>query len=262
MSSNRFTLRIAGALALALVCCAAPQMAPSAAAHETGARPLSVVEFYTAQGCDPCRPANASLAALASSNDVLILTFPVAHWDYLGWRDTFARPEFSARQRAYATALGLRGLPTPQIVVNGTRAESGAGAIRVREVITASAPLSQASVSARQVAGGRMAFVVDAGPPRRQPADIWLVSFDPRPVAVTPQRGENAGEPVLHRNVVRAVRHIGSWTGAAQSLAVDCALSCAAIVQEPHGGPVLGVALHHSPPAASAGGAATTAQRR
>lgn len=262
MSSPRFTLRTIATLALAIAYCVAPLAAPSAAATELGSKPVSVVEFYTAQGCDPCRPANASLAALDSAGDVLILTFPVAHWDYLGWRDTFARPEFTARQRAYAVAMGQRGLKTPQIVVNGARAESGAGAVRVHEVVAAAPTIRHAGVSVRPVSARRVTFVVEAGPTQRQPADIWLIGFDPRPIAVTPQRGENAGEPVLHRNVVRELRRVGSWTGAAHSVEVECAQSCVAIVQEPRGGPLLGVALHHPSPAMGASASAVSAQRR
>ena len=59
------------------------------------------------------------MADLAARKDVLALTFPVDYWDYLGWKDTFAQPQFSARQRAYMKAAGLRDVYTPQVVVDG-----------------------------------------------------------------------------------------------------------------------------------------------
>ncbi len=85
------------------------------------ARPPVVVELYTAQGCGSCREANVFLDKLAERPGVLALTFPVDYWDYLGWSDTFARPEFAARQKAYVARLELREPYTPQVVVDGRR---------------------------------------------------------------------------------------------------------------------------------------------
>ena len=84
----------------------------------TAKRPV-VVELFTSQGCGACTRANALVADLAERPDVLALTFPVDYWDYLGWKDTFARPEFSARQRAYMKAAGQREVYTPQVVIDG-----------------------------------------------------------------------------------------------------------------------------------------------
>ena len=44
---------------------------------------------------------------------------PVDYWDYLGWKDTFGSPAFSARQRGYALKRGDGNVYTPQLVVNG-----------------------------------------------------------------------------------------------------------------------------------------------
>ncbi len=47
------------------------------------------------------------------------VAFHVDYWDRLGWRDRFARPEFSARQQRYAAAWGGDSVYTPGFVVNG-----------------------------------------------------------------------------------------------------------------------------------------------
>jgi len=39
--------------------------------------------------------------------------------DQLGWKDSFAIPAFTRRQRDYATALGHDNVWTPQMVING-----------------------------------------------------------------------------------------------------------------------------------------------
>src|SRR6185369_15752979 len=88
---------------------------PAAAA----AKPPVVVELYTAQGCASCSEANVYAAKLAERPGVLVLTFPVDYWDYLGWSDTFAKPEYAERQKAYVAKLSLREPYTPQIVVDG-----------------------------------------------------------------------------------------------------------------------------------------------
>ncbi len=65
-----------------------------------------VVELFTSQGCSSCPPADLALAQVADRADVIALSFGVTYWDELGWKDTFARPEFTARQTAYSRRLG------------------------------------------------------------------------------------------------------------------------------------------------------------
>src|SRR5690242_5193080 len=63
----------------------------------------AVVELYTSQGCSSCPPADALLGQLAHERpDLVALSFPVDIWDYIGWKDTLAKPEFTARQKHYA----------------------------------------------------------------------------------------------------------------------------------------------------------------
>jgi hypothetical protein len=49
-------------------------------------------------------------SALKSSSDLWKKAVPVAfhvdYWDHLGWRDRFAKPEFTSRQHRYAAAWG------------------------------------------------------------------------------------------------------------------------------------------------------------
>ena len=117
-----------------------------ATAHPAQSAPLTVVELFTSQGCSSCPPANASLAAVASRPDVLALSFGVTYWDYLGWKDTFAKPQFTDRQVAYEAGLGHGGPFTPQIVVNGARDTVGNVQADVEHLI-AGARLSGPAIS-------------------------------------------------------------------------------------------------------------------
>ena len=78
-----------------------------------------VVELFTSQGCSSCPPADALLRKLAEEEDVIALALHVDYWDYLGWKDSFATPKFTARQRAYAKKARSRSIYTPQMVVQG-----------------------------------------------------------------------------------------------------------------------------------------------
>jgi len=78
-----------------------------------------VVELFTSQGCSSCPPANTNLIAISNRKDVLALSFSVTYWDYLGWKDTYGKPEFTERQAAYEPPLRQASPYTPQMVFNG-----------------------------------------------------------------------------------------------------------------------------------------------
>src|SRR5690606_18419385 len=109
-------VRFTAVVLIALAAAALP-----ARAQTQGERAQMVVELYTSQGCTQCPRANRLLGMFSRDDGVLALTFPVGIWDYLGWHDTFAQPEFAERQRSYSQTLRVRGRFTPQLVVNGAR---------------------------------------------------------------------------------------------------------------------------------------------
>ena len=81
-------------------------------------RPV-VVELFTSQGCSSCPPADAFLHELSQRDDVIALALHVDYWDYIGWKDIFAQPAFTKRQKAYAKAGGRRSVYTPQMIIGG-----------------------------------------------------------------------------------------------------------------------------------------------
>lgn len=78
-----------------------------------------VVELYTSQGCSSCPPADALLHQLAQRDDVIPLALHVDYWDYIGWKDRFAKPAFSLRQRSLKQNGQTESVYTPQFVFNG-----------------------------------------------------------------------------------------------------------------------------------------------
>jgi hypothetical protein len=65
------------------------------------AEPRNVVALFTSQGCSSCPAADKLLGELAKDPSVIALSLPVDYWDYLGWKDTLASPQYTAKQRAY-----------------------------------------------------------------------------------------------------------------------------------------------------------------
>ena len=208
------------------------------------ARPPVLVELFTAQGCGSCDDANPYFLKLAERPGVLALTFSVDYWDYLGWTDTFAKPAFAERQRAYVTRLGLREPYTPQVIVNGHEETQGLKNAEVDRLVreAAAAPRNPPDVA---FIGPRRVDVGSGRAPRGG-ADVWLVRYDPREVEVAVKAGDNRGETLVQRNVVRQIDRLGSWTGKPRAFRIPPAegegLRMALVVQHPHGGRIVTVA--------------------
>lgn len=232
------TLAAAASLALAL-------FAPAANAQSRQAD--VVVELYTSQGCRQCPRANRLLGMFAREEATLALTFPVGMWDYLGWHDTLARREFSERQRALSRTLGTRGRYTPQLIFNGDDEESASYWDEARTAIELAreTPLSRIPAIAitqleRNAARINIGAAARAG---NAAADVWVITFDPRPVGVYVGAGVNQYRTIYHYNLVRALVQVGTWEG--QPLTFErerCTPRCAVIVQEPNGGPIIAAA--------------------
>lgn len=183
-----------------------------------------VVELFTSQGCSACPPAEEVLGELAGRDDVLALEFHVDYWDYIGWRDPFAKPEFTDRQRLYQTALNQRFVFTPQVIINGQEHEVGSRRMKVERKINAAAGLRDerfhgpAGPVLMLTSFGETGMIVEvqAGVHKDLFAaggfDLYFVAFDhAHTTHVT--RGENAGKSLTNHNVVRMMRNLGQWNG-------------------------------------------------
>ena len=90
---------------------------------ESKGQPPLLVELYTSEGCSSCPPADKKAGQLLNRQDlwtgIVPVVFHVDYWDYLGWKDKFAQPAFSARQRQLKSSGQLRAVYTPGWVVDG-----------------------------------------------------------------------------------------------------------------------------------------------
>ena len=204
-----------------------------------------VVELFSSQGCNSCPPGDSLLGELRSRPGVLALTFHVDYWDYLGWKDTLAGPDFSQRQYDYAKARGDMDVYTPQMIVNGAKQMVGSQRSEVFAV------LEQSRIKAWPVGLGILdrgrELVIDAGAGSGE-ATLWVMPILDR-VSVKIEKGEMAGREVTYSNVVRRLVPAAMWTGSAtkvalpkDSLLTPDATGCVALLQKGKVGPVLGAA--------------------
>jgi len=226
---------------------------PAAAEHP----PFALVELYTSEGCSSCPPADRLLGELAAEHreGVVVVAFHVDFWDYLGWRDRFASPEFSDRLRAYGR-LGDGRVFTPEIVVNGRWALVGSDESRVRDAVARGLAEPASARLALDVAPGRSSDELTVRPLTADAPATTLVSVAVvEDGLVTPvRRGENANRQLRHERVVRAFDEapLRSATGSGLRLRLpdDLNRTKAEIVawlsREP-GGPVLAVAAAPMP---------------
>jgi hypothetical protein len=200
----------------------------------------TVVELFQSQGCSSCPPAIANVNGIADRPEILALTFAVTYWDQLGWKDTFAKPEFTDRERDYART-GVSQFATPQTVINGRASVNGGNRAQLVAAIRANdrGPAGPAiSASGGKVTIGKAAT--------SQPATIWLVRYDVRSLSVPIRAGENGGRTLVHRNVVRSLVAIGTWKGVPMTATIpansDPNLRSAILVQVGRGGSIIAAA--------------------
>ena len=208
----------------------------SAALADT--KPVTVVELFQSQGCSDCPPANANLMALSDRSDLLTLSFGVTYWDQLGWKDTFASPQYTARQWDYAHAFHRTEVFTPEVVVNGRADVVGANRGEIEDLIRRESNNSGPDLRIDASSGS---VAVGAGAASR--AQVWLVRFDPSIEQVAIARGENGGRTLPHKNVVKELVKLGDWTGQPISYRIPQAtqngLREAVLVQAGPGGTIL-----------------------
>jgi len=167
-----------------------------------------VIELFTSQGCSSCPPADALLGELANRPDVIALAFHVPYWDTVGWQDRFAVSQGQTRQERYADRLRLASIFTPQMIIGGNKSVVGADR---RSVVAALAEPHESIPIRATVLDGKMTVSLEARPDLG-PLEVSAIGFLSE--ASTPVgRGENAGRILKEFNIVRAVKHLGTWKG-------------------------------------------------
>ncbi|MBS0253156.1 MAG: DUF1223 domain-containing protein [Proteobacteria bacterium] len=242
-------------LATLVVCASAlPASAQEVPVDRQSDKPVkAVVELFTSQGCSSCPPADEVLKTLADDPSIIALSLPVDYWNYLGWKDTFASPRNTERQRNYARARGDGQIYTPQAVVNGMIPVNGSSKGAIEQAIDETSK----TAGPRQVPvrfwqeRNTMNFALGADTPGHTPreATIWLGVVQ-MSGSVPIKAGENAGQTLTYTNVVHELIPVGIWKGQPMQVQLPRAAMMQAdvqkvvvLVQEGRSGPIIGATM-------------------
>ena len=145
---------------------------------------------------------------------MIVLSYHVDYWNYLGWTDTMSSPENTKRQYDYSTTMGRSGVYTPQAVINGRTEMVGTG---IDQLPAATKGASSGALSVpvtMRKSGDEVVIDIGAGNGK---ADVLVVYFKSHE-QVAIKDGENEGKTIDYRNIVTDVQTVGMWHGEATKI--------------------------------------------
>ncbi len=164
-----------------------------------------VLELYTSEGCSSCPPADRWLSEVIKLSrqelDVLSLAFHVDYWDYIGWKDPFASPQYTSRQRMLARANRQNSIYTPEFLLNGIETRGSRNIInKIRQANQSKSPIQlelkvdkQPKVIRLQLNNVNTANDI---------LNVEFVIFEDN-LSSQVDAGENTGNRLNHQHVVR-----------------------------------------------------------
>lgn len=175
---------------------------------------VALVELYTSQGCSSCPPADrwlSQLPARIDSTRAVPIALHVGYWDYIGWKDPFAKREFNDRQSQLAALNGSRTRYTPGVFVQGREtnwAQTGPFDAQLRAINTrpaaATIVLDRVQALGSKVDVSARAELTQPGAPKNPRLILALVQNG---ISTKVTAGENRGETLANDRVTRA------WSG-------------------------------------------------
>jgi len=213
--------------------------------------PVVVVELFTSQSCPVCPEADVVAAELETQPDIIVLSWPVDIWDYLGWEDTLATSENTRRQAQYNGRFGLRWPYTPEMVIDGRIHLAGNQRDDVLSLISEIRNESWVEVPLRiRLMDRRLVINVGAAPQGMIDAlgTIWLIPYrDHNSVEIG--GGPNDGRVLSYVNVGDTAETISQWAGSPVIVRHDLNTPLGespdgyvVLLQQNRSGPILGAA--------------------
>jgi len=176
-----------------------------------------LLELYTSEGCSSCPPADRFLsdlkAAGISDKQLIPMAFHVTYWDYIGWKDQFAKKQYDERQRELAHKNKKSTVYTPQFVLSGEDYRSyatfsedvnklAAQKATVGLVLTARVSPGQENVGKQRFDNLRLNLKTDISASEIKDVGFYLVVIENN-LTSDVSNGENEGMQLHHDYVVR-----------------------------------------------------------
>ena len=102
----------------------------------SGTTKVNLLELYTSESCSSCPPAEKFISEFRDSEllwkKIVPVSFHVAYWNHLSWKDKFSKKKYSARQRSSAKKIGSN-VYTPQLLLNGVDIKNSKILSKIRE---------------------------------------------------------------------------------------------------------------------------------
>ncbi|NQY12492.1 MAG: DUF1223 domain-containing protein [Henriciella sp.] len=194
------------------------------AAYADAERPV-LVELFANQNCPACPKAHRTMQQInAERDDVLILTWTVNYWDYLGDPDPMSLPEAKDRQMSYTDRLSLRAPYTPQSFYDGAKECPGTRKRDIRRNISKRVDLRDANAPYLNWADNALTVMGKSD----ATLEITLVEY---------LSGEANTTTMV--NPVTRVESLGLWMDDSTPIAIDCEQNCAVLLQEQDNGVVV-----------------------
>jgi hypothetical protein len=174
----------------------------------SGERTAALVELYTSEGCSSCPPADRWLTRLGQAyppERVVPLALHVDYWDYIGWKDPYAKKEFSQRQKRLSLLQRQALVYTPQVLLQGVDFRGWAGADFERQVARINAQPAKARLALELLPSGpdslRVRVVAQAMDAKAaEGAAVYIASYENR-LQSRVDAGENEGKVLSHDHV-------------------------------------------------------------
>jgi len=171
----------------------------------------ALVELYTSEGCDSCPPADRWLGSLAARghgpDKIVPIALHVDYWDYIGWKDPYARQAFAGRQRKMAALARTAIVYTPQVLLQGRDFRRWYANDFDSAVARINATPARARITLSIDAARKEGFAVEASAElldhavRRESAGLYLAAYENKLVSEV-KAGENRGRTLAHDYVV------------------------------------------------------------
>lgn len=185
---------------------------------------FAIVELFTSEGCSSCPPADELVETIQKDNknkQIYILAFHVDYWDHQGWKDRFSNPEFTKRQRQYASWLNTGSVYTPQTVVNGTAEYIGSDQGSIVKAISAELEKeSNKTLTLNCKIEGNKVNVEYQGAGEEKNSEIVLALIQ-KSAESRVKAGENSGRNLAHVQIVREMIRFPLDIGGKKSLPMD-----------------------------------------
>ena len=167
---------------------------------------VGLLELYTSEGCSSCPPADAWLSIFKSDprlwQNIVPMGFHVDYWDYIGWKDRFASPAYSKRQKQYAAQKSVSTVYTPGFVFNGREWRSWFGLRKLDIPNDKPVGVLDIKIENQNV---MVNFKPIASRNDKLEIHIALLGFD---LSSHINAGENSGRKLNHDFVVLGLHHV------------------------------------------------------